>query len=176
MQRGGGADLNQPFTVFNPLSVKLIMIDHMTHYVHDIVARFIEDTLHLSTMLPFITPNFVSFSGLALAFIGCSLIALSDKPTHARLGAVLFELRNLADSLDGVVFRSRARQRRIADGGEGTNASKSETYQSHYGSAGYNVDLICDGLGGLFFVIAIFIKFIRHPPHVRGSKIHRLKF
>jgi len=181
--------LDQPFTVFSPLSVKLIMVDHMTHYVHDIVARFIEDTLHLSTNLPFVTPNVVSFTGLALAFIGCSLIAFSNDPAHMRLGAVLFELRNLADSLDGVVYRSQTRQKRLilahneavaaastADSLEDlapnilASTPKSEVYQSNYGSTGYNVDMICDGLGGLLFILAIAFKYLRHLPYVKGHE------
>lgn len=175
--------IEQPFTVFNPLSVKLIMVDHVTHYVHDVVARFIEDNLHLSSMFSFITPNFVSFFGLLLAFIGCSLIALSNDPAHARLGAILFELRNLADSLDGVVYRSQARQRRVEMmlqqqqlqiNNELTtspnNVPKSaEVYQSNYGSSGYNVDMICDGLGGLFFVLAIFVKYSRLQTYFRRT-------
>lgn len=175
--------MEQPFTVFNPLSVKLIMVDHMTHYVHDVVARFIEDNLHFSSMFSFITPNFVSFFGLLLAFIGCSLIAFSNDPAHARLGAVLFELRNLADSLDGVVYRSQTRQKRIMQQLQqqiqqqqdeifaatlSPTTPKPEIYQSNYGSSGYNVDMICDGLGGLFFVLAIFIKYSRYQPYLRG--------
>lgn len=174
--------IEQPFTVFNPLSVKLIMVDHMTHYVHDVVARFIEDNLHLSSMFSFITPNFVSFFGLLLAFIGCSLIAFSNDPAHARLGAVLFELRNLADSLDGVVYRSQTRQKRIMQQLQqqqddvfaatlSPTTPKPEIYQSNYGSSGYNVDMICDGLGGLFFVLAIFIKYSRYQPYLRGIQL-----
>lgn len=157
------------------------MVDHITHYVHDVVARFIEDKLHLSSTLPFITPNMVSFTGLALAFVGCSLIAFSSNPAHVRLGALLFELRNLADSLDGVVYRSQRRrafqleqqQQQLASA---SPAPKTEVYQSNYGSTGYNVDMICDGLGGLFFVIAIYIKYCWSRPCIRGFLFVYVRF
>lgn len=59
-----------PFTVFNPLTVKLVMIDHMTHYVHDIVARFLVDFMGLAAMFPWMSANIVSFLGVVSALIG----------------------------------------------------------------------------------------------------------
>ena len=137
-------------TVFNPLSVKLIMVDHMSHYVHDVLARFIENKLHFSDFFPWVTPNLVSFTGLALA-VGASKLVMSDKLSHRRFACLLFELRNFADSLDGVVYRSRAK--------------RGHTYESIRGTLGYNVDIICDGLGGLVFVLAILIRLVKNPPH-----------
>lgn len=150
---------SDPFSVFKPLSVKLIMIDHVTHYVHDILARFIEDTLHFTRLFPWVTANFVSYAGLVSALIGSRLI-LSDNLMYCRLGAILFELRNLADSLDGVVYRSRKRREELMK----QHQANIGVYQSNYGSFGYNVDVICDGLGGLFFCVAILIKFLKHLP------------
>ncbi len=157
-----------PFSVFKPLSVKLIMVDHVTHYVHDILARFLADTLHFTRYFPWITANLVSFTGLFLALIGCRL-TLSDKLFYRQIGALLFEARNLADSLDGVVFRSRKRdeillQKNLANQNAPTTNPQLGVYQSQYGTFGYNVDVICDGLAGTFFVIAICVRFIRHPP------------
>lgn len=165
-----------PFSVFKPLSVKLIMVDHVTHYVHDILARFLADTLHFTRFFPWVTANLVSFTGLILAIVG-SRLTLSDNYFHRQIGALLFEARNLADSLDGVVYRSRKRDEILYNKNTATteissisNSNNLATspqigvYQSFYGTFGYNVDVICDGLGGLFFVIAIFIRFIKHPP------------
>jgi hypothetical protein len=167
-------DKVEVFGVFKPLSVKLIMIDHMTHYVHDVLARFLEDTLHFTSIFPWVTANLVSFTGLTMAIIASRLI-ISNNVNYMRLGALLFEMRNLADSLDGVVFRSHERRSLInevklaesfaANSNEVTPSAPKLIYQSHYGSAGYNVDAVCDGLGGLFFVVAILIKFLRHLPH-----------
>ena len=157
-----------PFSVFKPLSVKLIMVDHVTHYVHDILARFLADTLHFTRYFPWITANLVSFTGLFLALIGCRL-TLSDKLFYRQIGALLFEARNLADSLDGVVFRSRKRDEILLhktppNENVLTTNPQIGVYQSQYGTFGYNVDVICDGLAGTFFVIAICVRFIRHPP------------
>ena len=73
----------------------------------------------------------------------------------------------MADSLDGVVYRARRREydmiRSIEDGAVG-NAPQVGVYQSFYGTSGWHVDIICDGLGGLLFVIAIYFRFVRHPP------------
>jgi hypothetical protein len=164
-----------PFTVFKPLSVKLIMIDHATHYVHDILARFVEDTLHFTHMFPWVTANLVSFAGLAAALIGSRMI-LSDNLCVRQAGALLFELRNFADSLDGVVYRSKKREHDRLKLQEGTldRPTQANVYRSEYGSYGYNVDVICDGLGGFFFVLAIFIRFLRHLPHKSIQKF--LKF
>ena len=159
------------FTVFKPLSVKLIMIDHMTHYVHDILGRFIEDTLHFTSLFPWMTANFVSFSGLFLALVGSRLI-ISDNLTYMRIGALLFEMRNLADSLDGIVARSWARREKLEslrhmDTNKSSLTSNSlnpTVYKSNYGSFGYNVDVVCDGLGGLFLMVAILIKYLKHLP------------
>jgi len=165
-----------PFSVFKPLSVKLIMVDHVTHYVHDILARFLADTLHFTRLFPWVTANLVSFTGLILAIVG-SHLTLSDNYFHRQIGALLFEARNLADSLDGVVYRSRKRDEILYNKNTATTEISSirsssnhatspqiGVYQSFYGTFGYNVDAACDGLGGLFFVIAIFIRFIKHPP------------
>lgn len=59
-----------PFTVFNPLTVKLVMIDHMTHYVHDIIARFFVDYMGLAAMFPWMSANIVSFLGVVSALVG----------------------------------------------------------------------------------------------------------
>lgn len=134
---------------FSQISVKIIMIDHMTHYVYDIIARFIENDLYLTYYLPWLSPNMVSIFGLFCAIVASRLI-LSDKLSYRRIGCILFELRNFSDSLDGVVFRALA--------------NKNHSYESVRGTLGYNVDVICDGLGGLVLVLALFIRFLRNPP------------
>jgi hypothetical protein len=137
-------------TVFSPLTVKLIMVDHITHYIHDIIARFLEDALHLTESFPWMSANFVSFSGLACAAIAGKLM-LSDKLSYRRIGCLFFEMRNFADSMDGVVFRARAK--------------RFNTYESLKGTNGYNVDATCDGLGGVIICVVILIRFLRNPPH-----------
>lgn len=147
---------NEQITVFKPLSVKLIMVDHVSHYIHDVFTRFLEDTLHFTKIFPWVTPNFISFSGLAIAIVGARLI-ISDNLFYCRIGVILSEIRNMGDSLDGVVFRSKQRQSELVK-------QKLIVYESNYGSKGYNIDALCDGLGGLLFIIAILIKFLRKLP------------
>ena len=137
-------------TVFSQITVKLIMMDHATHYVHDIIARFLEDALHLTDIFPWMSANLMSFSGLACAAIAGKLM-LSDKLEYRRIGCLFFEMRNYADSLDGVFFRARAK--------------RFNTYESITGTFGYNVDVVCDGLGGLVICLVILIRFLRNPPH-----------
>lgn len=155
-----------PFSTFNPLTVKLIMIDHMTHYVHDILARFLVDFMGLARLFPWMSANFVSFAGLFLAMIGSKLM-ISDNLMHRQLGAVLFECRNLADSLDGVFSRSQKREHaeyiRVNHIKE---KAEVVSFSSNYGTFGYNVDIICDILGGAFFCMAIFYRFVRRPPQI----------
>lgn len=154
-----------PFSTFNPLTVKLIMIDHFTHYVHDILARFLVDTLHIDRLFPWVTANLVSFAGLFIALIG-SRLTVSDNLSYRQLGALLFEFRNLADSLDGVFARSRKREAAEFLIKHNTNFVKAPviSYASTYGTFGYNVDVICDIMGGAFFCAAIFYRFLRRPP------------
>lgn len=171
----------EQFSTFRPLSVKLIMVDHVSHYIHDIVARYLEDTLHFTSVFPWVTANTVSFGGLFISLIGGRLI-ISERIEYMRLGAVLIELRNLGDCLDGVVYRSHQRKlvnayNKLLDDttqqhNTVTQPIKPLFYQSNHGTFGFKVDALCDGLGGTIVCIAILIKFLKHPPHkIKTSKL-----
>ncbi len=161
-----------PFSTFNPLTCKLIMVDHMTHYVHDILARFLIDYIGLARLFPWVTANLVSLAGVFLAIVG-SKLTVSDSLMHRQMGAVLFECRNLADSLDGVFARSHKREQAISRHSEKTAEI---TYSSTYGSIGYNVDIICDIIGGAFFCAAIFYRFLRRKPAKSSSSSNDFKY
>jgi hypothetical protein len=135
--------------VFHAITCKLVMVDHITHYVHDVLAQLLEYVLHVTTIFPWITANSVSFMGLAFAICASRLI-LSDKIIFRRLGCLLFELRNFADSFDGVVYRSRS--------------NRVHTYESVKGSVGYNIDATCDTLAGTLFMFAILFRYLRYMP------------
>ena len=114
----------------------------------------------------------VSFSGLAMAVVAARLM-ISEQLFYRRCGALLFEARNLADSLDGIVYRSRKRDQEYfaslvtvspAGGESGVKGPQLGVYQSNYGTSGYNVDALSDGFGGILFMIALFVRFLRHPP------------
>lgn len=152
-----------PFTVFNPLTVKLVMIDHMTHYVHDIVARFLVDFMGLAAMFPWMSANIVSFLGVVSALIG-SYLMVSDHLMYRQVGALLFECRNIADSLDGVFARARKREYAQLMASQNIKVEEPTFASGAYGSFGYNVDVIADIIGGAFFVAAIFYRFSKRPP------------
>lgn len=153
-----------PFSTFNPLTVKLIMIDHMTHYVHDISARFLVDYMGLARLFYWMSANCVSFIGLFMAFVG-SVLTISDNLMYRQLGALLFECRNIADSLDGVFSRARKREHAEFMRKNQVNGNTPDiSFSSTYGTVGYNVDIICDIIGGAFFCAAIFYRFLRRPP------------
>jgi hypothetical protein len=169
----------EQFSTFRPLSVKLIMVDHVSHYVHDIVARYIEDTLHFTSVFPWVTANTVSFGGLFISLIGGRLI-ISERIEYMRLGALLIELRNLGDCLDGVVYRSHQRKLVKAYNSLMNDPLVTKTqpvkpplfYQSNHGTFGFKVDALCDGLGGTIVCIAMLIKFLKHPPHkIKTSRL-----
>ena len=141
---------NEVLSTFKPLSIKLIMLDHGTHYIHDIIARFIENTFQFTSNFPWVTPDIVSYSGLIIALISCKFI-LSEKRSYNRIGAILFEIRNLADAMDGVVYRSRKH----------INVLNRSNASSH----GFQIDGICDTAAGFAIIVAIFIRILRHRPH-----------
>lgn len=150
--------------VFNQLSVKLIMVDHWTHYVHDIIGRFLIDYLKLAQIFYWMSANHVSFVGLFAGFIG-SLLTTSDYLIHRQIGALLFECRNVADSLDGVFARARKREHaELMRKNNALSRADQVVYESTYGTVGYNVDVICDVFGGAFLCLAILYRFLRRPP------------
>ena len=173
----------QPSSIFNPLSVKLIMVDHMTHYIHDILARFLVDTIQFTNIFPWISANLVSFIGLVLAVLA-SRLTLFDTLLNQQVGALLFEFRNFFDVLDGVIYRAKKRVELsfLHD----SKYIQETTYISNYGSLGrnhfaiissnyisgklfiyfkgYNVDIISDILGGIVFIVAILVRYSRKPP------------
>jgi hypothetical protein len=115
---------------------------------------------------PWITANIVSYTGLILSIFSSKMV-MSNRLGHRQFGAFLFELRNLADSIDGVVYRSNQRDAKILsikNGDISSETAKEAVYASNYGTFGYNVDVICDGMAGIFLCVAILLRFLRYPP------------
>ena len=118
------------FDPFDPISVKLLMVDHLNHYVYGLAnlkAIFDDETsflcryyplcywldtkvLHISDKLLFITPDMISISHVVVASVGARLV-VSDSLTQRRVGAFLFEVRSMLDSYDGMVARARRNER-----------------------------------------------------------------
>jgi len=130
----------QSFDAFNPISLKLLVLDHSNHYIYYPLGSWIDiDILHISEKLIFITPDMISLSHVMVAAFGAKFLA-SELLLHRRLGVLLFELRSFLDSLDGLVARTRVRERAmIADSTKW----------------GYWMDGLCDLTGTIFFMIAV---------------------
>lgn len=143
------------YSPFYPLTVKLIMTDPTSHYVIKPTSEIFDQVTGFSTVFFFITANMISFSHVVIALIAGKFIA-SECIRDRRFGLLLFEFRTWLDGLDGVVFRSRA---------------KESTYHSHRNSSGYYIDVVCDTVGGfalsfgvLFYLFKYFDKKVVDVP------------
>jgi hypothetical protein len=65
------------------------------------------------------------------------------------LGVLIFQIRCLLDSFDGVVFRAHM---------------KNQRYKSYYGDVGYYVDALSDILGGTCLIIGCLLYFSKQRP------------
>ena len=136
------------YDMFNPLSVKLLMIDHASHFIYHPLSELFDQITGFSLLFPFITPNFISFCHLSFALVSAKLIG-NDNLCWRQIGVLFFEFRTYLDSLDGVVYRSH---------------SKHSSYNSGWGTSGYFVDIACDILAGLALFVSICFYFYRHHP------------
>lgn len=93
-----------------------------------------------------------------------SYLMVSDHLMYRQVGALLFECRNIADSLDGVFARARKREYAQLMASQNIKVEEPTFTSGAYGTFGYNVDVIADIIGGAFFVTAIFYRFARRPP------------
>lgn len=93
---------------FNPLSVKLLMLDHLNHYIYYPLCWWMDTYFfHISDRLLFITPDMISLSHVFLAAIGARCL-LSESLSQRRCGVIFFQIRTMLDSYDGMVARARA--------------------------------------------------------------------
>ena len=128
-------------------SVKLLMQDHMGHYVHHYGAEAFEDQFRVS-LLPFITPNFVTTTHLFVACLAGYLVG-NEHLKWRQVGVGLFQLRTFLDMLDGVVYRRQHNQFMYVNG---------------WGTIGYYIDAVADVVGALFLMWGIYTTLNRHPP------------
>ncbi|KAK6172305.1 hypothetical protein SNE40_015992 [Patella caerulea] len=145
------------YSPFLPLSAKLIMTDHFSHYFFNPTIECFQYITRFNTVFYFITPNMISFAHLLLALIAAKFIS-SENLNERRVGAVLFMLRSWMDSLDGSVHRNRAGQGRV--------------YNSERLSSGYYIDVFCDTVGGAFLSFGILFYFYK----VLDSKTKELPY
>lgn len=130
-------DLNPICTV----TVKAMMLDHPNHYILSPLASLMDYLLDISYSWTWLTPNTISVSHLIVAIIGARYI-VQNSLFHRQVGVVLFQIRACLDNLDGHVARTRLNIK-----GE----------RSDVGSIGYFMDGVCDGLGCIALIVAVFI-------------------
>ena len=129
---------------FHPLSPKIIMSDHVTHYILTPMSEYFNHITRFSDIFYFITPNMISFSHLLVGFIAARFFVYSESLHNRRIGVLLFEFRILLDGFDGTVYRARA----------GTNL-----YTSNHSNLGFWIDSTCDTIAGFFLCFAILFYF-----------------
>lgn len=129
------------------VTVKAMMLDHPNHFILIPLASLVDYLLGISYCWSLLTPNMISAFHVLVAMIGARYIA-HNSLAYRQLGVLLFQVRAWLDNLDGHV----ARQRRNVEG-----------ERSDIGSVGYIVDGICDGLGCIVLVIAVFVLLKRNP-------------
>ncbi|KAL0110347.1 hypothetical protein PUN28_013778 [Cardiocondyla obscurior] len=145
-------DLNPICTV----TVKAMMLDHPNHYILSPLASLIDYLLGISRYWTWLTPSTISVSHVIIAIIGARCIARSSLFSR-QLGVMLFQVRGWMDNLDGHVARTRLNIQ-----GE----------RSDVGSIGFFVDGICDGLGCIALMVAVFILLRRNAND--GANYERL--
>ena len=128
------------FNPYNPLSVKLLAMDHINHYIHYPLSWWLDvNFLRISDLCPFITPDMISYSHVLVAAFAAKLI-ISESLVIRRLGVLIFEIRTFLDSYDGYVARRRSHNMAMVQVS---------------GNWGYYLDGICDFIGTVFFMLAL---------------------
>ncbi len=140
-----------------PISVKLLMVDHLNHYIYYPACWWLDThLLHISDQLLFISPDMISLTHVAVAAVGARCL-VSDSLPQRRMGVILFELRSMLDSYDGMVARARSHTQGMVQVG---------------GSWGYWMDGICDAIGTcLFFAGTWVLLQKRHIVMARRKKM-----
>lgn len=134
------------------VTVKAIMLDHPNHFILSPLASLVDYLLGISKCWTWLSPNAISAFHVLVAVFGARYITRSSL-AHRRLGVLLFQVRAWLDNLDGHV----ARQRRNVEG-----------ERSDVGSIGYLVDGVCDGLGCIALVVAVFFLLKRNSNRRAG--------
>lgn len=136
------------FSPLRPLSAKLLMMDHMAHYVYQPIAESMVSIFEPTGIYLFITPNVISISGLVLGFVSGKFASMQSLH-HRRIGVIIFQFRMWLDVLDGVVFR---------------HTSGNPVYKSHRSSLGFFIDIDCDIISGVAFAFGCLFYLWKYPP------------
>ncbi|OWF48914.1 ceramide phosphoethanolamine synthase-like [Mizuhopecten yessoensis] len=144
-------DYKGGYSPFRPLSVKLLMLDHMDHYVYIPLAEAVFNIFEPTGIYFILTPNVISFTGLFLGFVAGKCVSM-ESLYHRRIGVLIFEYRMWLDVLDGVVFR---------------HTSGNPAYKSHRTSLGFFIDVDCDILSGIALSFGCLFYLWKFPPAIQ---------
>ncbi|XP_033743907.1 ceramide phosphoethanolamine synthase-like [Pecten maximus] len=143
------------YSPLRPLSVKLLMMDHMSHYIDNPIAEFVVSVFEPTGVYHVITPNVISITGLVLGFVSGKLVSM-DSLNYRRIGVIIFQYRMWLDVLDGVVFR---------------HTSGNPVYKSHRTSLGFFIDIDCDILSGVALAFGCLFYLWKNPPNVASRDL-----
>ncbi|KAL3880697.1 hypothetical protein ACJMK2_032917 [Sinanodonta woodiana] len=136
------------FSPFYPLSIKLLMMDPVNHYIITPTTEYFNALTKFSEVFYFITPNMVSITHLIIGCISGKLVSSENLKTR-RIGCILYEVRFWFDSFDGTLYRAR---------------SGKKEYVSNKSNVGYYVDSVCDTLSGFALSFGIMFYLFKCPP------------
>ncbi|XP_033743905.1 ceramide phosphoethanolamine synthase-like [Pecten maximus] len=139
------------YSPFRPLSVKLLMLDHIDHYVYIPLAELVFAIFEPTGIYFILTPNVISFTGLFLGFVAGKFVTM-ESLYHRRIGVLIFEYRMWLDVLDGVVFR---------------HTSGNPVYKSHRTTLGFFIDVDCDIISGVALAFGCLFYLWKYPPAIQ---------
>lgn len=156
-----------PFCVINTKSLLLGPVDF---FLHKPISILLNDALHLDRL---VSANFVSVGHILVAAVSVKLLA-HESLLVRRLGVVAFELRNLLDSLDGVIARAHAQQIQTSHPTGLLINPEAGLSSVHNGNFwGYAIDGICDGVGCILLMTGCLLFLQRH---VHKRRIHHVVY
>lgn len=144
-------DTSGGYSPLRPLSVKLLMLDHVDHYVYNPIAELVFYLFEPTGVYFILTPNVISVCGLILGFVSGKLVSM-DSLYHRRIGVLIYQYRMWLDVLDGVVFR---------------HTSGIPVYKSHRTTLGFFIDVDCDILSGTAISFGCLFYLWKNPPTIQ---------
>ncbi|XP_060075221.1 ceramide phosphoethanolamine synthase-like [Ylistrum balloti] len=143
------------YSPLRPLSVKLLMMDHMSHYIFNPIAELVVAIFEPTGVYHIVTPNVISITGLVLGFVSAKFVSM-ESLQYRRIGIIIFQYRMWLDVLDGVVFR---------------HTSGDPVYKSHRSSLGFFIDIDCDILSGVALAFGCLFYLWKYPPVIESREL-----
>lgn len=143
------------FSLFYPVTVKMLMCDPFTHYIYLPLCYVFTQVTHFTETFSFITPNVVSISRVFLILPGLRLL-LSEALACRQTGVAIILVGEWMDALDGYLARLR---------------SANQAMTSEVGALGYYLDGVCDGISAVAILLVCMMLLKRHPPRQGGNAL-----